>query len=245
METESLLSALKRQIKARGLTYADVAEKLNVSLPTVKRTLSEGSIKVDRLLALCNAIGVELDALVIAARHAKPLPTMLSSLQERALVKEPRMLGLFHLLLNEWQVDDILNHFVITQQECERLLLQLDKIGVLELHPGNQVKLAVARGIQWRPSGPIAQAWGQRALNEYLIDRAFVQADELLRYTMREVSEGTRSVMQRKLALLAKEFDELADLDVALPPQERRSVGMLVAIRPWAFSVFNTIERRK
>jgi hypothetical protein len=51
--------------------------------------------------------------------------------------------------------------------------------------------------------------------------------------------------MQRKLQVLARDFDELADLDGGLSPSERVSIGMLVAIRPWNFSMFEAIKRRR
>jgi hypothetical protein len=40
-------------------------------------------------------------------------------------------------------------------------------------------------------------------------------------------------------------MSERADLDGGLPESERVSVGMLAAIRPWNFSMFEAGQRRR
>jgi hypothetical protein len=40
---------------------------------------------------------------------------------------------------------------------------------------------------------------------------------------------------------LAREFAELATLDVSLPTREKQSVALLMAFRPWVFSMFRDL----
>ncbi|TAG81656.1 MAG: XRE family transcriptional regulator [Burkholderiales bacterium] len=243
METHSLLDALKKQLKSRGLRYSDLADRLSLSVPTVKRSLNDGNISVERLLAFCEIANIEFGALLIAANREKPRPTSLTLQQERALAKDTKLLSFLNLLLNDWEVDEIVKNFEVDTRACERMLLQLDRLGVIELGASLRFKLLVERSIRWRSGGPIAAALGVRALNEYLTDSTFTRRDEFLRYSVREVSVATHATMQRKLQTLAREFDELADLDGGLPPSDRVSVGMLVALRPWNFSMFEAIKR--
>jgi hypothetical protein len=42
---------------------------------------------------------------------------------------------------------------------------------------------------------------------------------------------------------LAREFDELARRDAALPPTERQSCSAVFALRPWEFSMFKALRR--
>jgi hypothetical protein len=48
-------------------------------------------------------------------------------------------------------------------------------------------------------------------------------------------------VLARKLEHLEKDFAELATLDVGLPANEKRNVALLVAFRPWVFSMFTSL----
>jgi hypothetical protein len=44
--------------------------------------------------------------------------------------------------------------------------------------------------------------------------------------------------------LLARDFAELATLDAGLPDKEKRSVGLLLALRPWVFSMFDGLRKK-
>jgi hypothetical protein len=48
----------------------------------------------------------------------------------------------------------------------------------------------------------------------------------------------------RKVEALAREFADLAALDASLPDTERRSMGMLLALRPWVFSMYAGLRRK-
>ncbi|TIX35751.1 MAG: helix-turn-helix transcriptional regulator, partial [Mesorhizobium sp.] len=56
-----IFEALKRTLKAKGVTYRVLAERMGVSEPTVKRIFHERNCKLDRLMEICTAAGVELE----------------------------------------------------------------------------------------------------------------------------------------------------------------------------------------
>jgi hypothetical protein len=47
----------------------------------------------------------------------------------------------------------------------------------------------------------------------------------------------------RKLERVAYEFRDLAELDRTLPSRDKRSIGVLLAARPWVFSMFESLRR--
>ena len=68
---------------------------------------------------------------------------------------------------------------------------------------------------------------------------------ELLRFESREMSAESAAVLRRRLERVVAEFVELADLDAAAPAGRRTGMALLVACRPWQFSVVNALKRRK
>jgi hypothetical protein len=48
----------------------------------------------------------------------------------------------------------------------------------------------------------------------------------------------------RKIEQLARDFAELATLDVGLPAAEKKNVALLAAFRPWVSSMFQEIKPR-
>ena len=57
-----------------------------------------------------------------------------------------------------------------------------------------------------------------------------------------ELSDASCRVLLRKLERLATEFRDLAELDRSLPARDKRSMAMVLAARPWVFSMFEGLR---
>jgi hypothetical protein len=51
-------------------------------------------------------------------------------------------------------------------------------------------------------------------------------------------------ILLRKIDRLAADFADLATLDVDLPQRDKTSVAVLLACRPWVFSMFSAYRAR-
>jgi transcriptional regulator with XRE-family HTH domain len=240
-QSQQLLDALKRVLKARGLRYADLARALDVSEATIKRQLSRGSMDLERLERICEWLQVDFFELARAARRVADTAQTLSLAQETALAAEPRLLMAFHLLCNEWSVAAIRAEFGLSAPKTIEIMAQLDRLALIDLLPGDQIRLRVARDIAWRSPGPVRQRYAQVATGEFLRD-AFEGRSALLALEVREIGDASLAVVRRKLERLAVEFNELAEIDAGLPPRQRHSVGMLLALRPWVFSLLDSLR---
>ena len=58
-----------------------------------------------------------------------------------------------------------------------------------------------------------------------------------MKFETGELSESSIELLSRKIEKLVREFNELAELDMSLPPEGKRSVGILMAFRPWVFTL--------
>ena len=240
-ERASLLRALKQVLKQRGMRYADLARGLGVSEPTVKRMLSTGRIDLERLERICALLEIDLFELVRLAHGARGRREHLEPAQERALADDPRLLLVFHLLCNDWTVPAIRREFGLDGPEATLLLTRLDRLGLAELLPRERVRLRVPRGFEWREDGPVRRRYARVATGEFLRD-AFDGRDALLVMEVSELGDASLAVLRRKLEQLAAEFREMAALDATLPPARRRSTGMLLALRPWVFSLLDSLR---
>ena len=95
----------------------------------------------------------------------------------------------------------------------------------------------------WRDDGPIRRTYEQQVREEFMRS-SFLAPDEVLQFRSAEMSEASRVVLQRKLARLTSDFNELAELDRHLPSREKRSVALMMACRPWVFSMFDGLRKR-
>jgi len=101
----------------------------------------------------------------------------------------------------------------------------------------------VPKDFHWRAGGPVKKAYGRRVTQEFLQGR-FDAPLEMLRFETRELSVESAAVLKRRLERLVAEFNDLAELDTRTSSARGVGVALLVACRPWQFSVVNALKRR-
>ena len=85
--TADLVAALKTELKASGLTYAALAERLGVAESSVKRMFSaRGDMPLSRIDAICRALNLDFADLARSVADKAPLLAELSLAQEMAVV---------------------------------------------------------------------------------------------------------------------------------------------------------------
>lgn len=234
-QSNQWVDTLKRCLKARGLTYKDVARKLKLSEASIKRLFSERSFTLQRLEQICLMMDMSFSDLAhINDRRNLERQTTLSIKQETALAADAILLCYFYLLLNGWNIERIANRFDLDEPRQVRMLVKLDKLGLIELLPGNRVRLLTARRIQWRKDGMVRRMY-ERDVKQAFLKHEFSEDNSQFGFESAELAPESARMISRKLANLRLEFDELAELDVNLKPDQKRGYGLMVALRPWAY----------
>ena len=236
-QTRELTDALKRALRVRGLRYRDVATALGISEASVKRTFSEGSFTLKRVEEICRLMDMTIYELARLTRMAQErAATELSAEQEQALADQESLLRYFYLLINGWTPASINQEYGIDEIESTLLLTRLDGLNLIELLPGNAVRLRTGRNIAWRPNGSLRERYSETIRAEFLTND-FTGEDTYFYIEAGELSDASRKMLLRRIKQLVKEFNDLADFDTSLQPSERRGMGFLLAMRPWVFSM--------
>lgn len=243
MGTDQLLDALKRVLKSRRVTYGDLAQRVGLSEASVKRLFSQQTFTLSRLQQVLEALEMDFFELAKLARGAGDAPQEMTEAQEQALAAEPHLMGVFYLLFNDWQPAQILARYELSEAELTRLLAKLDRLQLIDLLPGNRIRLKVSRHLRLKPSGAIRAKHGQRTMAEFLAVEFDRHGGHFL-FEYRDISPASFAVMQRKIDRLAAEFNELAELDSTLPPDQRPSIGLALGMRPWRIGQVTGLKER-
>jgi hypothetical protein len=238
------VEALKKSVRARGLTYAELGRRLDLSEASVKRMFSRGSFTLARIEEVLAAVDLDLYEVARMTRGRGNGAAQLSYEQELNLARDERLLAVFWLLLNGWTFDEILEEFAIARTELTVAFARLEKLKLIEWRPRERVRLLVPRDFVWRPGGPAKKAYARRAMAEFLSGR-FDGPLEVLRFESRELSAESAATLKRKLDELVAQFNECAEADSSLPAGRRVGVALLAGCRPWQFSAVNALKRRK
>jgi transcriptional regulator with XRE-family HTH domain len=142
------LQIIKRKLKEKNMTYVDIADIFAVSENTVKRMLNAKDIGFDRLLMLAELCDMQLDTLLAEAKERPSTYNYFSPQQDEAFYRIPNLWRYFSELFYYAKSPELIkqeNH--ITDLSTYRYLRALEKIGLLELLPNNNVKFLVTTPI--------------------------------------------------------------------------------------------------
>lgn len=242
-QTQKLVQNLKGCIKQRGKTYADLALHLNLSEANVKRMFSRHRFTLERLEQICSWLELDLAELVLMSRHSRPLISQLTPEQEQELVSQPKLLLVAYQVTQGWQYQDLLAHFQLEPLETLQLLAQLDRLGMIELLPGNRIKRLTAQNFSWRHDGPMQRYFKQKVSREFF-NSDFQEPQELLYFLPGRISAEQWPEIKRHLDTLAQVFDGLIHQPNPVPVAERQGCSLMIAFRVWEFAEFSQFRRQ-
>lgn len=241
-QTARIIATLKKCLKAKDITYRQLARELSLSEASVKRLFSEQSFSLKRLEEICQFLNLSVHDLVQLSEKAKKLPSILTVEQETALADNPKLLVFFYLMRNGRNPESIVRHYKISTKESLKLLLELDRLKIIALYPDNRVVFLTEKNIDWRKNGPIRARYQQRIYQEFL-DDSLDQQIFSLSFETGKISEGSREVMLKKINRLYKEYVELIEIDETLPNEKTIPTGLMINFRGWVFSLVNDFKR--
>jgi transcriptional regulator with XRE-family HTH domain len=241
-EVGAILAVLKRALKARGMTYGEVAKRLGLSEPSVKRLFSTGRISLDRLAKLAGLLDLTLAEIAQEAAGAAPVVARLTQAQEAGLVADPKLLLVAVLALNHWSLQDIIRHYRLDEPECLALLLRLDRLGIVRVLPGNKIRPNVARDFDWLPDGPLRHFFRTRVRDDFLAG-GFEGQGERFEFAHGMLTPAALAQMHAELRRLRRTFAELHADSLRAPLDQRQGFGLLFALRSWEPAAFAALRR--
>jgi DNA-binding Xre family transcriptional regulator len=240
--TADLVTALKKELKAAKMTYADLAAALGMAESSVKRMLAKGDMPLSRIDAICRALKLDFADLARRIADEQPLLAQLSQEQERAVVADKKLLLVAICVLSQWTLEQIVSNYRLSEAEGIKYLVQLDRIGIIELRPLNRYRLKLAKTFRWRPHGAVMDYFRENALLDYF-SGGFDGAGEGLLLVHGSVSRALAPSFMERMQRVAQDFAQAHLADQKLPEKEREGYTLLLAMRSWEFEAFASLRR--
>lgn len=241
-QTDSLIKTLKKQLKAQGKTYADVAAALDLSEASVKRLFAEQNFTLLRLEKICQLLGMDFVELVQAMSDERNNVAQLSREQEHEIVSDLLLLMVTVCLINGYRYEDLFTQHQLDRNDVMRKLAQLDRLKIIDLLPGNRIKLRIAPNFSWIPNGPIQQFFLTKIEQDFFNSRFDSDTERLLVINGLLSDAGNASV-QKKMQRLANDFTEHCDDDRDVDIEQRHGTTLVIAIRQWQYRLFDQYQK--
>jgi transcriptional regulator with XRE-family HTH domain len=227
-----MMEVLRELFRQHGLRFAEVAERLGVTERTVTRWFSADSVDTAVLQRMCGLVGIDFFTLCeIAGKRFESRPARHTIKQEQLLADNPLLTYLFAQICKGWTAQELRDDIDVPEAVLVDHLLQLDKIGLIDLLPGNEIRLKTAKDMVLIPNGPYA-----RNLNRWLAD-VFRTPDvdeenSVWVCDFMKLTPGSRERIERKFRALMQEASELSDADRRAHAESRQWYGLVLVVKP-------------
>ncbi len=229
-ETNSLLQALKRELRRQNITYKAIASKLDLSETSIKRIFSGKNITLERLESLCQIAQTDIAGLVKLAEQDRENSDQLSCDQEQAIIADIRLVLVLVCIVNHWQFHEILEKYDFKETELFRYFAQLDKLNIIELLPANRYRLKLSRQFSWQASGPIQKFFTESVLQEFL-KPSLDDSSNHLKFVWGMLTPESANELNRRIQRIVEEFLKMAEFDTRTSVHKKMTSSLLVLFR--------------
>lgn len=181
---QQIKAALKDLLKQKKMTYENVAEELECSVPTVKRILGDEELTLSRLLQFCEILDVNLTDLETMTKMTTEKTEKFTEAQEQFLAKNKGFLSYF-IKLYESTPEQIAEKYKLNQRSTDKYLMGLEKHGLIKVNAKQKVKPAF-KSIPPMGAGVLAKSYYENFIKS--------GAD----FFMQNISEGLYSSAELK-----------------------------------------------
>jgi len=241
-QTQALVDTLKQSLKTHRLTYADIASRLEMSEANVKRMFAKNRFSLQRLEQICQLMQMELSDLFVLYETSRQRINHLTEQQELELVGDAKLLLVAVSVRNQLSFELIVENYRISETECIQHLAKLDRLKIIDLLPNNRIKLRIDEHFSWLPNGPIESFFEREIQRQFLKSRFNGELEQRL-FHFGLLGDASTQIMIEKMKALAHEFTELHRQDFNLSLPNRHNQGLMLAMRPWQFDVFEPLMK--
>lgn len=138
------LALIKKELKARGIKYSELAELMDTSEVTVKRMLNNANISLSRMMFLSELLNLDLAELLVPSGKTKPTQSFFTEEQDKAFFEEPKLWSYFvELFYNSKSPQEIEKEHALTELSTYQFLRKLENLQLIQLNPKNNIEILV------------------------------------------------------------------------------------------------------
>jgi hypothetical protein len=173
---------------------------------------------------------------------AQPQRRELTLEQERAVVADRKLLLLAICCVSQWTFEQMVATYQLSDAECVKYLLQLDKLGIIELRPLNRYRLKIAKGFRWQPHGPVMEYFRKHVAADYY-SGGFDADGETLLLVHGQISTSQAATFVERLQRVGQDFAQQHLADQKLSSEQKKPYTLIVGMRSWLFAAFRDLKR--
>lgn len=166
---EHVMSKVKALLKARKITYIQLASRLGLSESGLKKVLNARDGSFERITEISRELGVALSDL-LEEKSSEIYPVSFTPAQQELFLKTPLAFEVFWKLVYERRtLEAITTAKKMEPKEIAKILRALDSLDLVQWKPGGKVRVPDVVPVSWVGDGPflrkIFREWSHRFID--------------------------------------------------------------------------------
>lgn len=141
-KSQKIKKVIKTLLKKREITYEDLAERLECSVPTVTRILGQEEMTLTRLLEFCEILAIDLAEIEALTKDSEEKEERFTPEQETFLAKNKNYFAYLMKLFEGFTPKQIAEKFGLSQRSTDKYLIGLEKHALIRVTGKQRVKPA-------------------------------------------------------------------------------------------------------
>lgn len=237
----TMYTVLKNELKAKGLGYKDVADVLDVSVGSIRHRFADRTLTMEQIIAITELLGCTLSELT--RKMETPPVSQFTLKQEQAFIEDLRLVLVLARIMDGWSIADIVATHELTEAQCIKYLLDLDRLDLIDLLPNNVVRPRIKRNPEWQPDGPLHRLMAANAT--HFLDSRFDGPFESRSMASGELTPAAIALLKNDLRQLQQRMEILHEECKIAPRDQRHRIVLLTAAREWGLPAFEALLRDK
>ena len=239
--SRTIMERIKQRLQAKGIPYREIANRLSVAESTVKRWFSVGNLSLAQLDQLCEALGLTIDEL-LETQDEGQRPEIFDRKQEEFFATNEKALVVFYLISSGLKPKQIHSAYVFTESEVDRILLSLDKHGLIELGSESRFRILKKIGTWWDPGGPLSRKYYPLIKSDFIMSD-FTKENEAQWFFSGALTRSSQELIVKKIDALASEISSLYKMDER--DREAKNVTLFIGQRPWVLPIIPKYRKKR
>ncbi len=240
---QAIAQQIKFHLKAKQMDYKELAGIWNISESSVKRVMSQFEFTIERIESFCEAIELDIGEFFKTTNYESQTQVYyLTDDQELKLSKDRELTHLYMLVEEGFTAQDILKSHVISNEKLTKLLLQLNKIGLIELYPNNKFQRVFTGQMRFKKDGPLAKIL-LHEMRDGFLQSSFNKEDQYLTFVIVNFIPGMLAQFKVRFQNLVKDLVIASEQNRNHPNKEE--YGLIIATRGWPSPMNTAITKRK
>lgn len=170
-EFKILIKSLKDLLRERGISYRELAEKMQMSESGVKKIFAGDDCSFLKLVEITKILGITLSDLFHEIEREEMKPVSFTHEEQALLLKNKDLFHFFvKLVIERMTVNEIQKESKLTDAQTFKYLSALDKVKLITLLPENKIQIPPISLVSNFGGGPLLEktynSWSRRIVDD-------------------------------------------------------------------------------